>query len=123
MKTVKIVPLYFLWHYILSWKDAWGVYTNFLWFVWNYFSIPLLLRTLFSPWRRLQEMESGFLSNLFITTIMRFVGAGVRVCTIALGLVAFCATGFAGVVAVVLWILAPWIALLLIGFGVLSLFS
>ena len=123
MSSLLQLPFsYLLWHYVLAWSDLVRLYKNFTWFLWNFFSIPLLLRTLFSPWKRLHEgankESAGFLGKLILNTILRFIGFGMRVCTILFGLCSLVLFSVLFAFFLVLWPLMPpiIIACLLFGF-------
>src|SRR3989344_6362402 len=84
-----------------SWYFAEGI-TDFLenrqqslGIVWRFINVFGLLRTLFSPYRRMQvEKESKYgastlIDRIIFNLISRFVGAGVRITLILAGLVGF----------------------------------
>lgn len=121
--------IFFQW---LSWQffeasrgilKAWG---NFLKFNLNYFSIPLLLKTLFSPWRRYKESYGkGFdigryFTVFFSNLIFRILGAIMRIILIFFGLVAEIFIIFAGILIFFCWLLLPvlLIAGLIFGFKI-----
>jgi hypothetical protein len=112
MGFVQVLWYYILWHYTRAWSDLFRVIGNYFWFVSNFFSVNLLLRTLFSPWRRLSISggrggEDSFFAALIINTIMRFVGFIARVFTIAFGLVALIITAVFGAAVVLIWLILP----------------
>lgn len=106
---------------ILAWK-------NFLLFNLNYFSVVLLLKTLFSPWRRYKSSHRGgfnmgkyaedFISNL----IFRFLGAIFRSVLIIAGLVVESFILIIGFSILILWMLLPFVVLGLLTFGIKLLF-
>ena len=112
-----IVPLYFpayvIWHYTAGLWAAFRVCVNFLRFTFNFFSIPLLFKTLFSPWRRLgEEYSSGlhpseWLTSFTVNTLMRVVGAVIRLALIIFGLIALAVVSVGSVVVMLAWILWP----------------
>ena len=93
---------------------------NFLKFNLNYFSIPLLLKTLFSPWHRYRlsygkgldigRYLEAFLSNL----IFRFLGAIMRIILILIGVLVEIFLIFAGFIIFFGWLALP--VLLIVGF-------
>lgn len=93
----------------------------------NYFSVPLLFATLFSPWHRIVESYGrGFDPRVFFYTlagniISRILGAIVRSFVIIIGLaVSFFAEIF-GVLAIALWIVLPLLIPILFLGGILMI--
>jgi hypothetical protein len=128
MNPLSILSSYFLWHYTIAFRDIFRVWTNLLWFIFNYFSISELARTLFQPWKRLrgeypkyfnpQEWIATFVTNMF----MRLVGFIIRSITIIIGFVFVAVVFFAGLVVFVFWPIAPCIAIILIAVGAVMVF-
>jgi hypothetical protein len=118
MGFVQVLWYYILWHYTKAWADLLRIIGNYFWFVSNFFSINLLLQTLFSPWRRLSISggrggEESFIGALIINTIMRFVGFFARIFTIVFGIVALAVTAALSVAAILVWLFLPVIVFLL----------
>jgi len=86
---------------------------NFLLFNLNYFSVPLLLRTLFSHWKRYSwKRGRGFnigeyFSVLFSNLMSRFMGAIVRSVLILIGLIFEAFIIFFGIVIFLGWFILP----------------
>ncbi len=120
---------YTLWHYgrgiadlILVWKDT-------LTFMTNFFSLPHLAATLFTPYRRLSEKGgSGFnpqeiMSRLFVNAIMRLVGFVIRLVIITIGLFAVLIVLILFLPLFIFWLIAPLLTFILFLFGIaLTLF-
>ncbi|OHA33073.1 MAG: hypothetical protein A2928_00820 [Candidatus Taylorbacteria bacterium RIFCSPLOWO2_01_FULL_45_15b] len=104
----------------------WG---NIFRFTFNFFSVSLLARSLFSPWKRVhEEARRGFdigeyLSRKLVNTLMRIVGASLRLIIIFFGIFFLCVVTLAGIVIFIAWILTPLILLLLVIFGFRGFFS
>lgn len=118
MGLVQVFWYYINWHYTKAWSDILRIIANYLWFVGNFFSIELLAKTLFSPWKRLnisggRNQEDSFFVALFINTLMRFIGFGVRMLTIIIGMIALIITAAISCVAVIVWFVFPAIFLFL----------
>ncbi len=124
MLLIELFLNYWRWHYsrailniILIWKD-------FIWFLWNYFSIKQLLRTFFVPWKRLREESAGIseLFNLFtsvvVTFLMRIIGVIIRSIVIITGLIFILLALAGGVLFLVFWITMPVILTVTLTAGV-----
>ena len=90
------------------------------------FSIPLLLRTLFYPWKNdALYKENPSLSDAFQILIgnlvSRFVGATVRLMTIFAGLIVTCLIFICGIILLISWIFLPIIIIYLSVSGVRNL--
>jgi len=108
----SILSDYLSWHYSRGIKDANELSKNLLWFLWNFFSIGLLLKTLFYPWQRLQEQRrkgdvSSIFETLIINTFMRLIGAFIRLIFIFIGLVTFLISSIFLFILQILWFLFP----------------
>jgi len=108
-------------NFIAGWR-------NFLKFNLNYFSIPLLIKSFFSPWRR-YSMHYGrgfdiknFFETLFSNLIFRILGAIMRSFLIIIGLLVEVFIIFVGAVLFAGWILLPAISILGLFFGFKILF-
>ena len=127
MTVLLILRDYMRWHYTRAFSDSFAIWRNITYFVFTFFSIPLLLRTLFQPWKRIEaERESSgfdlqdYLSTKLVNFIMRLVGAAMRLMLIFIGLMC---TGFVVVVGLqffIVWIFLP-INLVLLMVSALSL--
>jgi len=115
------------WHFFDVPRSILIAWKNFLRFNLNYFSIPLLLKTLFSPWRRYQfTYGKGFdigryFTVFFSNLIFRLLGAVMRGFLIIIGLLVEIFIIFAGIIMFFGWLLFPalLIAGLIFGFKIL----
>lgn len=112
------LPVHYLyWHYFLAWRDGWQIYRDLLWFVNHFFSINLLVKTWFSPWRRLGETYRGgfnlsaWLAALVINLTMRLVGIIARTALITVGVLSWLLVFLSGLVSVFIWLLLPLVLL------------
>ncbi len=117
-----------LWYYTRAFRDILGVWLNFMWFIVHFFSIPLLLRTLFSPWRRMTDAyERKGLESLMTTFVMnimtRIFGAIVRTTIIVCGLVVLIFGAILLFVTIALWITMPFLVLYSFFYGISILLS
>lgn len=122
MEKRNIFSSWFLWHYVLALKELFLRWKDLLYFNLNYFSIPFLLRTLFSPWRKTEVsygrgFDAGRLFNALVFNIFsRIMGSIVRFLVIIVGLLTQVSIFFLGFFAIFLWIIFP----LVIIFGVFT---
>lgn len=130
MSILRLIGNYFLWHYGYAFIGMFRIWSNFFWFFYHFFSIPVLIRTLFSPWKKMrEERESagfsiqGIFSILVVNTIMRIIGFLFRVVLIAIGIISIIFVFFAGVIVFIVWILAPVLMLLSFVSGIIFLFK
>ena len=99
---------------------GWG---NFLSFNLNYFSVPTLLRTFFSHWRRYRySYGKGFsLKRYFeaftFNMMSRIIGIIFRTVLVILGLFLEVLTLLVGIVIFVGWLLLPFLLIFLLIFG------
>ena len=115
---------YVLWHYGEGIKNITALGLNFLRFENHFFSQKLLLKTLFSPYRRMQERYKkgfdveAFLESAIINFITRLVGFLLRSVILLASGVTNLFTIIAIPIALVLWIFLPLliVALLIAGF-------
>jgi hypothetical protein len=92
-----------------------GVWKNYIIFALNYFSLPVLLKSLFAPWRRyrwnypkvldIAEFMSTVVSNFF----SRLIGALVRIVLIIVGIIFQILVIFSGLIIFLFWLLVPFI--------------
>ncbi len=117
---------YLVWHYSRAFRDIGALWFNFAWFVTHFFSIPLLLRTLFSPWKRLSdEYERAGVEKIaetFVFNLMsRVLGFIVRVIFLCIGLSILLALLIGFILFIGLWLFLPAVALFITIWGI-SLF-
>ncbi|MFT7507435.1 MAG: hypothetical protein ACI92I_000585 [Acidimicrobiales bacterium] len=113
MVVVHVIISYFLWHYTVAFRQIFIVWTHLLWYVAHLFSLGVLLRTLLSPWKRMNERYTGGFSverffEVFVLNILsRFVGCCVKVPLIMVGSLTLLLMSFGLVFFYVCWILLP----------------
>lgn len=80
------------WHYFQGTKNVLEAWVNFIGLAFHLFSVKLLLKTLFSPWRRVEIRTAGkgfsldkFFSRLTFNLISRAIGFFVRTIFIIFG--------------------------------------
>ncbi len=129
MRTLLALPIYGVWHYTRAYVDLWNNWKHFFFATFRFFSIPLLIRTLFSPWRRLNDsykkgLDPGaFFETFMVNVLMRAVGFVIRVITLVIGVAALFLLIVLGMVCVVIWTILPFLVLIFIGLGLGTLTS
>jgi len=114
---------FLVWHFYEVTGGILKAFKNFLFFNFNYFSIGLLAKTLFSHWRRFRESYGrGFdikrYFEAFVTNmISRILGAIVRTVVIIIGLVVEVFIFIGGIIVFLTWIFLPILLLLGLYFG------
>jgi hypothetical protein len=111
----NIIFSWLLWQFYQMPKFLLQVWNNYFVFATNLFSLPLLLKTLFSPWRKykwgypkgfdLVEFLNTLISNIF----SRFLGALMRIALIIAGIVLQIFVAVAGLIIFVAWLMIPFI--------------
>lgn len=125
MNVAVVLGSYFFWHYTLAFGELLILYRDFLWFIGRWFSFGVLLRTLFSPWRRLGEKYRGgfnlgaWAETLMINLLMRLVGLVFRLGLLFIGLILWLAAALLGLGFFLLWPLLPFLIFILGYFGFL----
>jgi len=124
-----IILQFWTWYYTIAIKKLIHIWKNFIIFIKQYYSIPLLLKTLFYPWRRdITKYGRGFSFKNFFETlsfnlISRGIGFIVRSFAIVLGIICLLIVLVLGILALMLWIVLPMVLLFLIIIGLLFLFG
>ncbi|MDZ7726431.1 MAG: hypothetical protein U5L75_02525 [Candidatus Campbellbacteria bacterium] len=114
---------YVSWHYSRGVHDIVVLWSNFIWFLSHFFSIPLLASTLFSPWKRLhEEPKDGFdledfFSAILVNIMMRLVGFFMRLTMIAVGLAVLALALLGLIIDLAFWLLWPAVIGVLLFFG------
>lgn len=119
-KKENIIVSWLYWHFYEMPKFLLFIWGNYISFILYFFSIPLLLSTLFSPWRKykwsyprgfdLWGYYSTFLSNVF----SRLIGALCRLAVIVSGIVTLLLAFLVGLLATLLWLFLPFLEIFLI---------
>ncbi len=93
---------------LLAWK-------NYFLFAANFFSAPLLLKTLFFPWRKYNWRYpkgfdvAGFFSTLVSNVFSRLIGAVCRIFLIIFGIIFQLIVVAAGLIIFLVWLLIPFV--------------
>ena len=120
----NIFTLWLYWHFLEAPKGILRGWRNFLKFGLNYFSLPLLLKTFFSPWRRYSwAYPRGFSIGIYIEVffsnlISRFLGAMVRSFLVVIGMFFVALLAIGGLIVFLGWIILPFLIALGLLFGI-----
>lgn len=119
----EIVLDIFIWHFVEAPRAIIKALAGILYFDLEYFSVPTLLKTFFSHWRKyfysygkrfdLKQYFETFTFNL----ISRIMGALFRTFFLVLGFLSEFLILTAGIVILVFWIVLPFISVYLFIFG------
>ena len=113
METSIFIADYIIWHYTRAFADIAHLTGNFLLFGYNFFSIPLLLRTLFKPFHRIQDssgrgLDLGIIAQNFIfNTAVRVIGAVLRICVLTVGIAFEIAVAVGALLTFIVWLVLP----------------
>ena len=106
------------WHYTIGLKFYSERYISALFSIIHYFSLPLLIPTLFAPWKRLIVVSKrpGFrfleyLEEASFNFVSRFIGAAVRMVLFITGLLLLLFVAIAGVLGYIPWLLLPFVSI------------
>lgn len=111
----NIFITWFLWQFYQMPKFLFRVWNNYFIFATNFFSLPLLLKTFFSPWRKYKwRYPKGFdavefFNTLVSNTFSRILGAFMRVVLIIMGICLQIFVAIGGLVIFIAWLLVPFI--------------
>ena len=115
---------YMVWHYSRALYDLAGISRDLLWFVYHFFSIPLLTRTFFTPLSRIRaggisilDIE-GSLQNIALNLIARAVGILLRAVVIAAGIAAEIALAVLLTAIFACWLVLPFVVVFLFLFSI-----
>lgn len=127
---ILLLSSYIAWHYGRAYRELVRNGGNIIWFIFNFFSVSVLLRTLFSPWQRLEEQSRGGildieekLGTLVINLLMRIVGFVIRSVFIVAGLVATALAVLGLIIVIIVWTVYPALIVILLITGLKLAFS
>lgn len=111
------------WWYVQGWQEAWRSFIRFIKRLGGVFSIGLLLRTLFSPWKQTVNV-SGPNTSLQLRVkwwvgnqVSRFIGFIIRSSTLLVATIGILLTFISGASLLFLWPFIPLIMITLLVMG------
>lgn len=113
---------FFSWWYGAGWRSIVKDIQNRFEYIYSAFSLSIILKTLFSPWRRIVSYPGAGLGDhsraLIDNLISRIIGFILRIGLIIAATVLFLLTGLIGLTAIMLWPLLPPAVIALVVKGV-----
>ena len=114
----NVIIQYIGWHFREQPKAILRAWRNFLLFNLDYWSVALLLKTFFSPWRKYKyayvkgfDMKKHFEVFTF-NVFSRIMGAIMRTILIIIGILSEIFIFFAGIIVLLIWLFLPILILL-----------
>lgn len=110
---IGVMVIFWKWYYGEAIRDILTGWKNFIIFSLGYFSVPLLLKTLFAPWRRdITKRPRGLdfkklFEYLSFNAISRGIGFIVRFLTICVGILFFFLVIILGALFFIVWLFLP----------------
>jgi hypothetical protein len=109
---------YFRWWYGPGWRDSADRLRDRLIHIYFAFSVPILLPTMFAPWRRIITPPGKSIGDKFRAgldnLVSRAVGGAVRMGALLIAMGMIIVTGLVGGLILVLWPLLPVLGPLLV---------
>jgi len=124
MQIILIILGYIKWHYGKSLLSLTKVWRNFLYFILDFFSMKLLFRNFFDPWKRMADNYpknfnlKKYLYVLITNIIVRVVGIMMRTILIITGLSCYILLILFYPIVLSIWLVLPFIVIILIGLGI-----
>lgn len=108
---------YLSWHYGKALRSIVTFWGTFIIFLYHFFSIGTLTKTLFAPWKRQRQHAPDmfplgpYVSAISFNLVSCVIGAMIRINTILLGIIVILCALFVAPIACAIWILIPGIGL------------
>lgn len=120
----SILVEYITWHYGNALGNYVRIVRNGRDFIWYFFSIPVLARTLLAPYKRIQEPRTrrfdleDWAGSVIINLLSRLIGMFIRLVLLAVGLASFIIFMVLSVIGFGVWLAGPILVLMsvLVGF-------
>lgn len=112
-----------IWYYTAALFNFIKISGNFIWFLYHFFSIPILIPTLFSKWKRIGDVRTkkfdikDFFSVFIVNSIMRVIGFFIRSFVIIAGLLFIILAVAVEITLFAVWLFLPVIIVTLFALG------
>ena len=112
-----------IWYYTAALFNFVTISRDFVWFLYHFFSIPILIPTLFSKWKRIGDVRTrkfdikDFFSVFIVNSIMRVIGFFIRSFVIIVGLISIIVAIMIEITLFVAWLFLPVIIVALFAMG------
>ncbi len=112
-----------IWYYTAALFNFIKISGDFIWFLYHFFSIPILIPTLFSKWKRMGDVRTrkfdikDFFSVFIVNSIMRVIGFFIRSFVIITGILSIVLAIAVEMLIFVAWLFLPVIIVALFALG------
>jgi hypothetical protein len=119
----EVIAFWLKWHFFEQPRLFLKIIKNLFLFGIDYFSMPLLLQTLFSPWRRYtwaypRGLDIGKIFETFISNLIsRIIGMVMRLFLLFFGAIFEIVVLFGGIFFIFCWVFSPLIIIFLISYA------
>ncbi len=119
----NILFQYIYWFFIIAPLNILKAWWNLFLFTVNYFSLPLLLKTFFSCWKKISSPYGKFdiikyLDTFTLNLMSRFIGMIIRFFVIIFGLSFSLIVFLGGLIFFILWITMPFWGIFIFIYGI-----
>lgn len=103
------------WWYLSGWAWLSKGLVKRLYSIQEIFSVGILAKTLFSPWKQIQTPSSfqNFFQAAADNLVSRFVGATARIFVLIAALIIWIVTLLAGIICIIFWPVVPLLFIIL----------
>jgi hypothetical protein len=113
----QVLRTWLVWQFYEAPKFLLSVWNNYIMFATRFFSLTLIFKTFFSPWRRYswgypKNFNVGeFFSALIPNFFSRLIGAMVRIVLIIMGIIFQIFVVLTGLLVFIFWLIWPFLVL------------
>jgi hypothetical protein len=124
MKTALVILGYLKWHYGKAVFSLSSIWKNYWYFNYEFFSIRLLIRNLFDPWKRMSDSYPNsfdlkkYFQAFIANSIMRVVGLILRIAVLIIGIICHLLLITLYPIILIAWLVLPLFVLILMIIGI-----